>query len=118
MKKIIYFAILILILQGCSSKNNMDKNAQEFNPYNTVKVIERGKVYFLPIDSNYVFVDDAHKKLFTETDTFLECNLGNIFWRSPDFMKTGTKNDITPEYLKKAEKKLLAGCCKPTSKMY
>ena len=115
MKKIIYFAILILILQGCASVN---KSAHEFSPHNTAKVIEKGKVYNLPIDSNYIFVSDEHKKLFTKSNTFSECNLGNIFWRSPEFMKVGTEDDVTSEYLKKAEKEQLAGCDKPLSKVY
>lgn len=115
MKKIIYFVILILMLQGCSS---MNKRAYEFNPHNTAKVIEKGKVYNLPIDSNYIFVNEEHKKLFTKSNTFSECNLGNIFWRSPDFMKVGTQSDVTSKYLKKAEKEQLAGCCKPLNKVY
>ena len=117
MKKIIYFVVLMFILQGC---NNIEPSAGGFNPYNTVKVISKGKVFDLPVDSNYILVNDAQKKAFTDTNTFSECNCGDAFWISPEFMKTVaiTNTDPTSDYLKKAEEELLAGCEKASTRVY
>ena len=54
MKKIIYFVVLMFILQGC---NNIQPSADGFDPYNKVKVISKGKVFNLPVASNYVLVN-------------------------------------------------------------
>jgi hypothetical protein len=117
MKKIIYFVVLMFILQGC---NNIQPSAGGFDPHNRVTVISKGKVFNLPVASSYIFVDDSHKKAFTDTNTFSKCNCGDAFWRSPEFMKTIiiTNTDPTSDYLKKAEEELLAGCEKASDRVY
>jgi hypothetical protein len=115
MKKIIYLVVLMFMLQGC---NNLQPNAGGFDPDNKATVISKGKVFNLPVASNYIYIDDAYKKLFTDTNSFSKCNSGDVFWRSPEFMKTITDTGLTSHYLKKAEEELLAGCEKASDKVY
>ena len=112
MKKIIYFIVLVLILQGC---NGLQPKAENFSPYNTAKEIVKGKVYELPIGSNYVLIDPEFKKLFSDTKNFSQCSIGDVFWSSPNFMKTEV---VTSEYLAVAEEEELAGCTKSLSRVY
>jgi hypothetical protein len=105
---------LVVGLGGCKQNQLNAANAKKkFNANNKGIMFSAGNPYHIPYNSNVIIVDLKYEKIFRESGLLKNCNIGDLIWRSPEFMRRA--NTKPPSLTGYEESQFLVGCAKVMS---
>ena len=113
MKGIMYLATVIALSLNFSGCAQSQPHVTKFSANNKGIMFYHGKPYHIPYKSNVLIVNEKYEKLFRESGLLKNCKIGDLIWRSPEFMRRANTKPISLTGYE--ESQYLVGCAKPMS---